>query len=98
MKIIKLIYYNIHYNFANCGVIHLVAQIDMEAGGRLFCDYDWSERYLVRIEYLKRRSNGIECTFDDVENEYLDNWNEKFQEAKRKFEEERKDNENDWWT
>ena len=100
MKIIKLMYYNIRYIFAVGGVIHSFAQIDVatKSGGNLFFDYTWGERYLVRVEYLNRRSNGIECTFDDVEKEYLDDWKEKFQEAKRKFDEKRKNELNDWWT
>lgn len=98
MKTIKSIYYKLHYFIAVGGVIHVFAKMDLITGAELPCDYTWGERYILRIEWLKRRSEGIECTFDEVEKEFLDNWNRKFQEAKKRFEEERAKTNNDWWT
>ena len=86
-----------HYFIAVGGIIHLFARFDLITGAELPCDYTWGQRYILRIEYLKRRSKGIDCTFDDVEKEYLDDWNRKFQEALKRLKEERAIHEN-WWT
>jgi len=88
----ELIYFKIRYANASLGIINLLAIIDKEAGGKLPCDYTWGERYMYWVEYLRRRSIGIKCTFEEVEFEYLKEWNDKFQEAKKRFEEYRKEN------
>lgn len=92
MKIIKYLYYNFRYFNARHGAMYIFAQIDLQTGATTPFDYTWGERYMNKVEYFRRRSIGIECTYEDVENEFLDDWNEKFQEAKKRFEEYRKQN------
>ncbi len=87
-----IFYFRLRYTFAVCGVVHILAQINAETGAELPCDYTWGERYILWIEYLQRRGDGIKCTFEEVEFEYLKEWNDKFQEAKKRFEEYRKEN------
>ena len=98
MKTIKSIYYKLHYFIAVGGVIHVFAKMDLVTGAELPCDYTWGERYILRIEWLKRRSEGIEGTFDELEREYLDNWNKKFKKAYHDMLKERDEKNNDWWT
>ena len=99
MKNLKLIFYKLHYTIAVGGIIHAIAQINFSTEAKMPFDYTWSEKYLIRIEYLKRKSQGIECTFEDVEKEYLDEWHKNFEDAKKRFWEERSKHENgdDWW-
>jgi hypothetical protein len=88
---ITQIHYLIRYNIASCGPLHYIAHI--EEAVKTCCstfEYTWSEMYLNRIEYLRRRSIGIKCTFDDVEEEYLDACAKDIREAIKEFEESRK--------
>lgn len=89
---ISLLFYNVLYFSAKNGIIHILSKINVKTGAELPCEYVWGERYLNRIEYLRRRSQGIKCTYQDVENEFLDDWNKRFQEARMEFEEYRKNN------
>jgi len=89
--VIARIYYGFVYNMASNGPIHYIAQI--EESVKTCCsafEYTWSEMYLNRIEYLRRRANGIECTYQDVEEEYLDACAERIREAIKEFEKSRK--------
>jgi hypothetical protein len=99
MKYLKLAFHKVHYILAVGGIIHLFAQLDFLGTAKLPFDYTWGEIYLVRIEYLKRRSEGIECSFNDVEREHLEKWWKSFEDAKKRFWEERnkQPNANDWW-
>ena len=100
MGLIRYTYHQLHYLIALGGILHLFAQIDYACGAHMAFDYPWAERYLVRIEYLKRKANGEKCSFEQVEDEHLKKCYEEFQEAKRRFWEEREKhpNGNDWWT
>jgi hypothetical protein len=97
LEIQTILFYNVIYFCALNGFIHLLAKINIATDTRMPLDYLWGERYLNRIEYLSRRSKGIKCTYEDVEDEFLDEWNKRFQEARLKFEKEREKYENDWW-
>lgn len=89
--VIARLYYGFIYNIASTGPIHYIAHI--EESVKTACsafDYTWSERYLNRIEYLRRRANGIECTYQDVEEEYLDACARDLRQAITEFEKNRK--------
>ena len=85
-------YYSIRYFLAVSSPIHVIVQLEFATQTKMPFDYTWDEKYLYRIEWLKRRSNGIDCTFKEVEKEFLDGWWRQFEETKKKFEESRKKN------
>jgi aromatic ring-opening dioxygenase LigB subunit len=87
-----LIFYKFRYTFANVGVIHCLAIIDKETGKETPFDFTWGEKYILWIEYLRRRSIGLKCTYNQVEFEYLKDFNDKVDEALKKFNQNRKEN------
>ena len=95
MEIFKIVYFKLRYMIALGSVLNIFAEMDLVIGATLPCDYTWGERFKLKIEYFKRRSHGIDCTFDDVEKEYLDDWNKKFREAYNDMMKNRQDY--DWW-
>ena len=88
--VIARIYYTFMYNMARNGLIHYIAHIaeSVKTCCSVF-DYTWSEQYLNRIEYFRRRVDGIECTFQDVEEEYLDACANRIRQAIKEFEKSR---------
>lgn len=99
-RFLKRLFYKFRYYSSQGSIIYALAIIDIKSTTRLPLDYLWGERYLNWIEYLKRRGEGIDCTYEDVEDEYLENWHKKFKDAQKRFWEEREKhpNANDWWT
>ena len=97
LYLLELVYFQIRYTIAYCSVIHWMAQIDKVTGAELPCEYIWGERYCLWVEYLRRRSVGIKCNYQQVEFEYLKKWNDEFNEARKKFYEERENEDNWWW-
>lgn len=70
-------WFSLRYHFSVASPLHLFAVIDRESSTALPGEYTWSERYILKIQYLKRRSEGEDVTFESVENEHLDKWAEK---------------------
>lgn len=83
-SIISRIWYHILYQFFGPGsIIYVINKIDHEAGGHLPSQYTSSERYFVWIDYIRRKSLGNKCTFEEVESEYFKKWQSDFEEAKK---------------
>jgi len=87
--------YKFRYHTAHGSVVYALALINIESDTKLPLDYVWGERYMNWIEYLKRRGEGIKCTYQDVEDEYLENWRKRFEKAYKEFEDNR-NNSHDW--
>lgn len=97
IKFIVKYFYRIRYLCATGSPIYALAYFSVETGANLPSDYVWGERYMNWVEYLRRRGNGIQCTYQDVENEFLDDWRKDFEDAKKRFWEEREKHGHDWW-
>lgn len=87
-----ILFYKLLYFVAKNSIIHIITQLEYETQAKMPFDYTWDERYLVRIEYLKRMSKGDYCSFSEVEKEHLDEWWRQFEESKKAFEETRNKN------
>lgn len=93
----ELFYFLLRYSIADNGIIHLLAKMNKVTGKETEFDYVWGERYCYWIEYLRRRSIGLKCTYEEVEFEFLKDFSDKVDEASRKFHEERDKDHNWFW-
>jgi hypothetical protein len=96
-SVLLIQYFLLRYSIAVNGIIHLLAKMNKLTGKETEFDYVWGERYCNWIEYLRRRSCGIKCTYEEVEFEFLKDFSDKVDEASRKFHEERDKDHNWFW-
>jgi len=96
-SVLLIQYFLLRYSIAVNGIIHLLAKMNKLTGKETEFDYVWGERYCYWIEYLRRRSIGIKCTYEEVEFEFLKDFSDKVDEASRKFHEERDKDHNWFW-
>ena len=96
-SVLVIQYYQFRYIIAYNGIIHLMAKGNILTGKENEFEYVWGERYCNWIEYLRRRSCGIKCTYEEVEFEFLKDFSDKVDEALKKFHEERNKNDNWFW-
>ena len=94
---LELFYFLLRYSIAVNGIIHLLAKGNILTGKETEFDYVWGERYCYWIEYLRRRSCGIKCTYEEVEFEFLKDFSDKIDEALKKFHKERDKDHNWFW-
>lgn len=71
--------------FGKGTVIYTIFLFDKEADASLPGHYTTSERYMVWVDYLGRKSRGKKCTFEDVENEYIKKWQDEFEKVRKKY-------------
>jgi hypothetical protein len=90
-------YFLLRYSIAVNGIIHLLAKMNKLTGKETEFDYVWGERYCYWIEYLRRRSIGIKCTYEEVEFEFLKDFSDKVDEALKKFHKQRDKDHNWFW-
>lgn len=80
-------FYLFRFNLARGNILYYLASI--ESLSKLPMDYTWGDRYMNWIEYLRLRSQGIKCSFSDVENEFFRYWSKKMDDAIILMEQER---------
>jgi len=80
-KLLSITFYRVLYIIAFNGIIRQIALIENRTKTSSPILYTWDEEYLNRIQYLRRKSNGEDITFREVEEEYFKDWADRLEYA-----------------
>ena len=83
--IFRVWYYFLIIIVGHGSVFWYMFRLDHEAGGALPGHYTTAERYFNWCSYLNRRASGERCTYEEVEDEFMEEWRKNFQEAVNEF-------------
>ena len=87
----------IWYYIISMPIIRVISDFSYHTRAELPHVEHWSERYLAYREYVWRRHNQVDCTYEEVKDELI---YKPFREAIKKFEKERDEHfkkHGAWW-